>query len=238
MYLASNLQYLRRNFGGMTQEKLAQRMGVSRQTVSKWESGEAYPEIGNLMELCDIFSCKLDQLLREDMRSRRPSAVRLVRVGELRLARYVMISPRAEEDVRNYLTHWAGKQGIDCCYLHWGFPYLSAEQRSRFHLTGHEGALLLPEDIQPEEGGPLFFSQKESCYAVMTIRGDGAGKLPGTADTYRRIMEYLAEHEIRKSAAEGFLPCFERDYRKDGILYKDVFVHCEGDFPEEYYDFT
>ena len=39
MKLGSNLQYLRKLHGNMTQEKLAERMGVSRQTVSKWETG-------------------------------------------------------------------------------------------------------------------------------------------------------------------------------------------------------
>ena len=232
MYLSANLQYLRRN-SGMTQEKLAQRMGVSRQTISKWESGEAYPEIGNLMELCDIFSCKLDQLLREDLRVRRPSAIRLVRVGAMRLGRYVMLSPRAREDLADYMSRWAQGRGITPTYLHWGFPYVSAEQRSRFGLTGHEGAFILPDGVESE--GLTEFFQKESCYAVMTLRADASGNFPGTGEAYRRIMEFLAEHEIRKSAAEGALPCFERDYRKDGVLYKDVLVHCEGIFPEEYY---
>lgn len=39
MFLGTNLQYLRKTNGNMTQERLAERMGVSRQTVSKWESG-------------------------------------------------------------------------------------------------------------------------------------------------------------------------------------------------------
>ena len=39
MKLGTNLQYLRRLHGNMTQERLAERMGVSRQTVSKWETG-------------------------------------------------------------------------------------------------------------------------------------------------------------------------------------------------------
>ena len=45
MKLGNNLQTLRRINGNMTQEKLAERMGVSRQTISKWENGEAYPEL-------------------------------------------------------------------------------------------------------------------------------------------------------------------------------------------------
>ena len=39
MFLGSNLQYLRKLHGNITQEKLAERMGVSRQTISKWETG-------------------------------------------------------------------------------------------------------------------------------------------------------------------------------------------------------
>ena len=50
MFFGGNLQFLRRR-DGMTQEKLASRMGVSRQTVSKWESGEVTPELGKLIEL-------------------------------------------------------------------------------------------------------------------------------------------------------------------------------------------
>ena len=39
MKLSTNLQFLRKLHGGMTQERLAERMHVSRQTVSKWETG-------------------------------------------------------------------------------------------------------------------------------------------------------------------------------------------------------
>ena len=39
MKLSTNLQYLRRLHGGMSQERLAQQLAVSRQTVSKWETG-------------------------------------------------------------------------------------------------------------------------------------------------------------------------------------------------------
>lgn len=39
-------------------------MNVSRQTVSKWESGSAYPETDKLITLCDMFGCTLDELLR------------------------------------------------------------------------------------------------------------------------------------------------------------------------------
>ena len=51
MKLGSNLQFLRKLHGGMTQERLAERMHVSRQTVSKWETGEAIPDVEKLLEV-------------------------------------------------------------------------------------------------------------------------------------------------------------------------------------------
>lgn len=49
-----------------TQEQLAERMWVSRQSVSKWESNIAYPETEKLIQLSEIFGCTLDYLLKED----------------------------------------------------------------------------------------------------------------------------------------------------------------------------
>ena len=89
MKLGSNLQILRKLHGNMTQEKLAERMNVSRQTVSKWENGEAYPELDKLMELSNLFSCTLDALLKEDMMPREDhfSAVSIVTVPAFTLGR-------------------------------------------------------------------------------------------------------------------------------------------------------
>ncbi len=50
----------------MTQEEMAQRLAVSRQTVSKWESDQSFPEMDKLLNLCDMFSCSLDNLTRGD----------------------------------------------------------------------------------------------------------------------------------------------------------------------------
>ena len=60
---ADNLALLRANHN-MTQEQLAERLGVSRQSVSKWESGVCLPELATLDTLCSLFDCTLDNLLR------------------------------------------------------------------------------------------------------------------------------------------------------------------------------
>ena len=114
MKLGSNLQYLRKLYGNMTQEKLAERMNVSRQTISKWETGEAVPDVDNLLELSQHFSCTLDALLKEDMAPQADwySPVSIVTVPAFTLGRYVIISPQPEDDVQSYLDRWANYSGL------------------------------------------------------------------------------------------------------------------------------
>lgn len=50
-----------------TQEQLADILGVSRQSISKWESNIAYPETDKLIELGKLFNCSMDYLLREEV---------------------------------------------------------------------------------------------------------------------------------------------------------------------------
>ena len=69
MTFGENLQFLRKR-AGMTQEELAEKMEVSRQSVSKWESNAAYPEMDAILRLCGLFRCDLDTLLRGDVSRR------------------------------------------------------------------------------------------------------------------------------------------------------------------------
>lgn len=62
---ATRLQELRK-MNGYSQEVLAEKLGVSRQSVSKWERAEASPEIDNLMALAKIYGISLDDLLNTD----------------------------------------------------------------------------------------------------------------------------------------------------------------------------
>ena len=69
MSFRDNLQHLRATHN-MTQEQLAMLVGVSRQSVTKWESERAYPEMDKLLKLCQIFDCSLDELVQGDLTSR------------------------------------------------------------------------------------------------------------------------------------------------------------------------
>lgn len=62
MELYEKLYELRRA-SGMSQEELAEKLGVSRQAVSKWESGATQPELPKLIELSKIYQVSVDALL-------------------------------------------------------------------------------------------------------------------------------------------------------------------------------
>ena len=66
MKFGENLYNLRKGHK-MSQEARAETVGVSRQSVSKWENGEAYPEMDNILKLCNIFHCKINDLVHEDL---------------------------------------------------------------------------------------------------------------------------------------------------------------------------
>jgi len=51
---------------GLSQEELAEQLGVSRQAVSRWELGQTLPDIPNLLQLCELFGVSADYLVREE----------------------------------------------------------------------------------------------------------------------------------------------------------------------------
>lgn len=66
MKFGDNLQNLRKS-KKMSQEKLAEKVDVSRQSISKWERGESYPTMNNIMTLCEIFHCNINELVQESL---------------------------------------------------------------------------------------------------------------------------------------------------------------------------
>ena len=66
MTLGEKLSKLRKEYN-YTQEQLADILGVSRQSISKWESDIAYPETDKLIELGKLFDCSMDYLLKEEI---------------------------------------------------------------------------------------------------------------------------------------------------------------------------
>ena len=64
MIFSEKLQVLRKN-KGYTQETLAGKLGVSRQAVAKWESGQIYPDISNLIQISELMNVSVDYLVKD-----------------------------------------------------------------------------------------------------------------------------------------------------------------------------
>ncbi len=60
----NNLKLYRKQ-NGFTQEQVAERLGVSRQAVAKWERGESLPDIDNIIALADMYEVTIDSLVRD-----------------------------------------------------------------------------------------------------------------------------------------------------------------------------
>ncbi len=77
MEFAKNIKQLRTKHN-ISQEQLADKLHIARQSISKWERGEAYPNIGMLIKLSDMFDVSVDELLKNDEQLK----TRIVKDGE------------------------------------------------------------------------------------------------------------------------------------------------------------
>lgn len=234
MNLGKNIQFLRKQ-QKITQEQLAERMSVSRQTVSKWESDEVIPELNKLIDLSDMFACKLDTLIRENLTAYDDiySEIVIKTVKPFRMGRYVMITPNPEEDVNAYLDTWAQKSGLlevnpDAKRIGWDFPYISSELQNRFGLRGYVAAYILPDGFEPACPGVEFANQAEADYAVITIYNPFAAAFERIPNAYKRILEYLQANGFKEKPKEDVLSCFEYVYDQNGITCMDVHIHVDS----------
>lgn len=64
--LANNLKKIRKD-NNLSQEQLAEKLNVSRQAISKWESNQAYPEMDKIMQICKLYNVNIDDLMHNDI---------------------------------------------------------------------------------------------------------------------------------------------------------------------------
>ena len=94
MIFSEKLQLLRKN-KGLTQEELAEKTGVSRQAVAKWEAGQVYPDIFNLIQISNLLNVSVDYLVKDQDCAVRPVAKQDSDMEEL-------IAFRLEANVNTY----------------------------------------------------------------------------------------------------------------------------------------
>ena len=219
MSFGQNVQFLRRMRNRMTQEALAEKLNVSRQTVSKWELDMAYPEMNKLLELCDLFCCSMDQLVREDIciNEEAYSDIRVREVPAFRYIRYAVVSAEPEADAIAHVRSWADAPGLTAPeIIGWDFPVVSPEQTNVFHMHGYAAALILPETVGDGDIPGEVVCQRAQKYMVITIRDPAAAPFRLIPNAYKVLMTHMQVNGIRHRKDGGVLACYERGIRPGG----------------------
>ncbi len=222
MSFGKNLQYLRHLSGEMTQEALAEKLNVSRQTISKWELDAAQPEMDKAIELCRLFSCTLDNLFREELNAcdGAYSNLRVETVPAFRYIRHIVISSDPEGDAIDRVTSIARKNGVnEPKIIGWDFPYLSQEQINVYNMHGYAAAWILPDDLTPPD--VEIFEQKSHKYAAIHIEKPFDNPFVTIPNAYKTLMEYMRLNGLEHTCKD-VIPCFEMDGET-----MDVYIACE-----------
>ena len=190
------------------------KMRGNSQTISRWEADEIVPELNKLVTLSDVFSCKLDTLVKEDMMACDEiySEITIKRVKAFRMARYVMVTPNPEDDVNEYIDRWAQKSGLlkfqpDAMKIGWDFPYVSPELQNRFGLRGYVAAYILPEGFETSCPGVEYANQEDADYAVITIYDPFAAAFERIPNEARDVMtdsqfDSIRDHGLMQAKAD------------------------------------
>ena len=222
MSFGKNLQYLRRLSAGMTQESLAERLNVSRQTISKWEMDASTPEMDKALELCKVFNCSLDNLFRDEM-YQRSSAYTNLRVEEVpgfRYVEYTVISTDPESDAIHRVCQYAKEHGDENPrVIGWDFPRLSVEQINVFRMHGYTAAWILPVGLNPE--GLEVKEQAGHRYAAIHIERPFDNPFSTIPGAYHTLGDYMRTNGLIHVENE-VIPCFETDGES-----MDVYLACK-----------
>lgn len=230
MSFGQNLQFLRKMHEGMTQEKLAEKMGVSRQAISKWEMDLAFPEMESAIALCKLFSCSLDELLRGNMNSDSDAYtnIRLQKVPTFQYVRYAVISGAPEDDAIKHINAWAVACGIEEPeIIGWDFPFVSQEQINVYHMHGYTAACILPPNFKIACADIEIITQASQQYAIITIREPFNAPFSLIPNAYKTLMRYIEVNGFPYKQMKDILPCFEKEYEKDGISFMDIYIAVE-----------
>ena len=222
MSFGRNLQYLRQLSTGMTQEALAEKLNVSRQTISKWEMDAANPEMDKALELCKIFNCSLDNLFRDEMdqHSSIYSNLRVEEVPGFRYVEHTVISTAPESDALDRIYKYAKENGIDHPkVIGWDFPRLSVEQINVFKMHGYTAAWILPDGITPD--GPGIREQAAHRYAAIHIERPFDNPFSTIPGAYHTLGDYMRTNGLAQVENE-VIPCFETDGES-----MDVYMACK-----------
>lgn len=225
MNFSRNLQYLRMMHKNMTQEELANKLGVSRQTISKWELNQGNPELSKIKEICTLFNCKSDELLFGDMKitNEAYSEIEIEMLEAFKYIKYTVISAEPEDDSIDRINKLARHLNIENPnIIGWDFPYISQEQINVYHMHGYTAALILPEDIKLKKDSYVIEERKSQNYVTISIKNPMDNPFHLISNAFKSVFQYI---NVNRYTYGGF--AFESQFKKDGIEVMKIYVAIE-----------
>lgn len=194
MIFSEKLQLIRKS-RGETQEQLAEILGVSRQAVAKWESGQSYPDILNLIQISEQFHVTVDYLVKDDVCKKVPDILKTEQIKitdfliRAKKKTYAGMGPETEsirpgshdleyeEGDFHYIDTYYGGEAFGGGEFVWvkevpvyGMNYYGRVLANSFSIDFLKAALLLvPEDMPYR--GPSFFEEQGFVYRCK-VSGD------------------------------------------------------------------
>lgn len=168
--IANRLAARRRN-AGLSQEALADKIGVSRQAVSKWERSESSPDTDNLIALAALYNVSLDELLYSDVaKDCTPDVSEEVEAEVI------------EEEATNNSQAHADGNASDSVHVSWDGVHVIDNKGAQVHVSWKDGVQVSDgkngENVQVNANGVTingkhFDSWKDAHYYYHPISADG-----------------------------------------------------------------
>jgi transcriptional regulator with XRE-family HTH domain len=206
----------------MTQEELAYQLGVSRQTISKWELNQGNPELSKIKEICALFNCSSDELLFGNIKiaDEAYSEIQIETLEAFKYIKYTVISAEPEDDALHRIQRLAKELDIvDPKVIGWDFSHLSQEQINVYHMHGYTAALVIPDGTEIHNKSLAVEERKTQNYVTITIKNPMADPFHLISNAYKSAFQYI---QVNRYTYDHF--AFERIFYKDNTEYMKICV--------------
>ena len=215
--LAENIRSHRKSLG-FTQEQLAERLGITLATVSKWERGGSEPELSYIMDLAELFHVSVDALIGFSMRGT-DADTEAERIEALDGREPVWkIAGEYENALKKFPNHFRIVCGAALLYKQIGVVYRKEEELHRALDLFRHAIDLFSQNRNPDVHEADIRNEIAQCYSALK-------------DYKRAIEEYRKNNETGSCNAQiGLLYTQYEKKPEEGIVYTDkAFLHDIGD---------
>ena len=174
IYISENIKRLRRE-KNLTQEALADFIGISFQAVSKWECGDAYPDITLLPVIANYFNVTIDELLGNDK-------IKEEENKNKKEEEFILYQKKMIEQVWNLM--WM----LDC-YYQWYSDFVSLSDRlAVLKIIADFSDILYGNDSTADSKG-LIYEEMARVYFALDDKENGYLYLEKAVDTWIKFLE-------------------------------------------------